>query len=127
MAPAAPAPSQFESGSSRPRQVAPKRLNLKNAGVQPHLRLPLGRQTNNSPAKRGFEQRPIDRAVAHQPMCRPPLHEKSAPVVKPASSLASQATMEPISPGSPRRLTGMVATIFSSTSGRMALTMSVPM
>jgi hypothetical protein len=32
-------------------------------------------------------------------MCRPPLTEKSAPVVKPPSSPASQATMEPISLG----------------------------
>ncbi len=62
-----------------------------------------------------------------QPMCMPPLQEKSAPVEKPLSSLASQVTMEPISSGVPRRLTGMVATIFSSTSGLMALTMSVPM
>jgi hypothetical protein len=35
--------------------------------------------------------------------------------------------MEAISSGVPRRLTGMVATIFSSTSGLMARTMSVPM
>src|SRR5690606_37351366 len=61
------------------------------------------------------------------PMCRPPFREKSAPVAKPESSEASQATIEPISSGVPRRLTGMVATIFSSTSGRMARTMSVPM
>ena len=62
-----------------------------------------------------------------QPMCRPPLQLKSAPVVKPESSPASQATIEPISSGVPRRLTGMVATIFSSTSGLIARTMSVPM
>jgi len=60
-------------------------------------------------------------------MCRPPLLANSAPVVKPESSPASQATMEAISPGVPRRLTGIVATIFSSTSGLMARTMSVPM
>ncbi len=53
-------------------------------------------------------------------MCRPPLQLSSAPVVKPESSPASQVTMEPISSGVPRRLTGMVATIFSSTSGLMA-------
>jgi hypothetical protein len=61
-----------------------------------------------------------------QPICKPPLQEKSAPVVKPDSSPASQPTMPPISSGVPRRFTGMVATIFSSTSGRMALTISVP-
>ena len=65
-------------------------------------------------------------ALPH-PMCRPPLQLKSAPVVKPESSPASQATTEPISSGRPRRFTGMVATIFSSTSGLMARTMSVPM
>ena len=31
-------------------------------------------------------------------MCRPPLTEKSAPVVKPASSDATQATIEAIAP-----------------------------
>ena len=51
----------------------------------------------------------------------------AAPVEKPESPLASQATMEPISSGVPKRLTGIVATIFSSTSGLMARTMSVPM
>ena len=43
------------------------------------------------------------------------------------NTYASQLTMEPISSGAPRRLTGMVATIFSSTSGLIARTMSVPM
>lgn len=62
-----------------------------------------------------------------QPMCRPPFTEKSAPVAKPASSLATHDTIEAISSGVPRRLTGMVATILSSTSGRMARTISVPM
>ncbi len=41
-------------------------------------------------------------------MWRPPLQEKSAPVVKPESSPASQAQIEPISSGVPRRLTGIV-------------------
>jgi hypothetical protein len=67
------------------------------------------------------------RVSAPQPMCRPPFSEKSAPVEKPDSSEASQAQIEAISSGSPRRLTGMVATILSSTSWRMALTMSVAM
>ena len=62
-----------------------------------------------------------------QPMCNPPLTANSAPVVKPEVSQASQLTMEAISSGVPRRLTGIVATIFSSTSGLIALTMSVPM
>lgn len=51
-----------------------------------------------------------------QPMCRPPLSEKSAPVAKPDSSEASHAQIEAISAGSPRRLTGIVPTILSSTS-----------
>ena len=45
-------------------------------------------------------------------MCKPPFTEKSAPVAKAASSEASQATMEAISSGVPRRPTGIVATIF---------------
>jgi hypothetical protein len=65
--------------------------------------------------------------VQAHPMCRPPLQLKSAPVVKPESSPASQATIDPISSGVPRRFTGMVATIFSRISGLMARTMSVPM
>lgn len=60
-----------------------------------------------------------------QPMCRPPLSEKSAPVEKPDSSEASQAQIEAISFGSPRRLTGIVPMILSSTSCRIAFTMSV--
>src|SRR3546814_1606251 len=63
------------------------------------------------------------REAENQPICRPPLSEKSAPVAKPASSEASQATMDPISPGVPSRRTGIVLTIFSSTSGRIARTM----
>jgi len=55
-------------------------------------------------------------ASSGQPMCRPPLREKSAPVEKPDSSDASHAQIEAISVGSPRRLTGIVATILSSTS-----------
>src|SRR5690606_30080483 len=69
--------------------------------------------------KRGLTVRP-------QPMCRPPFREKSAPVAKPDSSDASHEVIDAISSGAPRRRTGMVATIFSSTSGRMARTMSVP-
>ena len=64
--------------------------------------------------------------VRAHPMCRPPLQEKSAPVVKPESSPASQATMEPISAGVPSRLTGIVSTIFSRICGLIASTMSVP-
>ena len=60
------------------------------------------------------------------PMCRPPFREKSAPVEKPESSEASQQQIEAISSGVPKRLTGMVFTIFSSTSGRIARTISVP-
>ena len=66
-------------------------------------------------------------ASGRQPMCRPPLTEKSAPVAKPDSSDATQATMDAMSSGVPRRLTGMPATILSSTSWRMDLTMSVAM
>jgi hypothetical protein len=65
--------------------------------------------------------------VRAHPMCNPPLQLKSAPVVKPESGPASQATMAPISSGVPRRLTGIVATIFSRISGLIARTMSVPM
>ena len=65
--------------------------------------------------------------VRAHPMCRPPLQLKSAPVVKPESSPASQAQIEPISSGVPKRLTGIVEMIFSNTSGLIARTMSVPM
>ena len=58
-------------------------------------------------------------------MCNPPFNEKSAPVEKPDSSPASQATMEAISSGVPSLRTGMVATILSRTSWRMARTISV--
>ena len=44
-------------------------------------------------------------------MCRPPFKEKSAPVAKADSSEASQATIDAISSGSPRRFTGMESTI----------------
>jgi len=54
--------------------------------------------------------------IERQPMCRPPLREKSAPVEKPDSSDASHAQIEAISVGSPKRLTGMVPIILSSTS-----------
>jgi len=43
------------------------------------------------------------------------LTEKSAPVVKPASSVVSQPTIEAISSALPRRLTGIVWMIFSRT------------
>jgi len=87
----------------------------------PHKTAPL--QTAN-PAAAGFA---VSEHQNSQPMCKPPLTEKSAPVEYPLSSLAIQAMMDAISLGSPRRLTGMVPTILSSTSWRMALTMSVPM
>ena len=64
---------------------------------------------------------------ASQLMWRPPFSEKSAPVAKPDSSDAIHAMIDAISSGSPRRLTGIVVTIFSSTSGLTARTMSVPM
>ena len=60
-------------------------------------------------------------------MWRPPLQEKSAPVVKPESGPASHATMEPISSGVPNRLTGIVSMIFSRIWGLIQLTISVPM
>jgi hypothetical protein len=51
----------------------------------------------------------------------------SAPVAKPDSSEASHAMIDATSSGVPRRRTGIEATIFSSTSGLIARTMSVPM
>ena len=61
------------------------------------------------------------------PMCKPPLTEKSAPVANPDSSDATQLTIDAMSAGVPRRLTGMPAMILSSTSCLIALTMSVAM
>src|SRR5204862_3023867 len=51
--------------------------------------------------------------VLTHPICNPPLQEKSAPVVKPESSPASHATIEPISAGVPSRFTGIFAMTFS--------------
>ena len=86
-------------------------------GADTRKKRPAGRFVQTG----GFTPSPL------HPMCKPPLQEKSAPVVKPESSPASQATMAAISSGVPRRLMGIVATIFSSTSGLIARTMSVPM
>ena len=70
-------------------------------------------------------QRP-DRDRNH-PMCKPPLLAEIGSGGE-AGILAGQPGHdEAISSGVPRRLTGMVATIFSSTSGLIARTMSVPM
>jgi len=52
----------------------------------------------------------------YYPMCKPPFTEKSAPVAKPDSSEATQDTIDAMSSGVPRRLTGMPAMILSSTS-----------
>ncbi len=102
-----------ESAPQTPRPA----LGLRHPGWNP---LPQGARGSGAFARRAS-------APARYPMCRPPLQEKSAPVVKPESSPASQATIEPISSGVPSRLTGIVSTIFSSTSGLIARTMSVPM
>ena len=70
---------------------------------------------------------PIGAGGPPSPMWRPPLTEKSAPVAKPDSSEATHETIEAMSCGVPSRLTGMLATILSSTSRRIARTMSVAM
>jgi len=78
---------------------------------------------------KGRPHRPIrafDRvALVHQYMCCPPLSDKVVPVTKPASSLHRKATPRAISLAWPRRPTGILATIFSSTAGGTAATMSV--
>jgi len=63
----------------------------------------------------------------NQHICAPPFSEKSAPVANPASSEESQATIEAISSGLPRRFMGMASMMRSSTSGRRAASMSVAM
>jgi len=71
---------------------------------------------------------PVARGTAPaQPMCRPPLTEKSAPVANPDSSDATHDTIEAMSSGVPSRFTGMWVMILSSTSRRMARTKSVAM
>src|SRR5260370_13373490 len=48
--------------------------------------------------------------VNHQKnTCSPPVRLSAAPVMKPLSSLASQVASAPMSAGSPRRPTGMLA------------------
>ena len=77
-----------------------------------------------SQAKGSAQALPFVRA---HPMCNPPLMEKSAPVANPDSSDATHDTIDAMSAGVPRRFTGMPAMILSSTSWRIALTMSVAM
>src|SRR5689334_16329897 len=60
-----------------------------------------------------------------QYMCWPPLIDKVDPVMKPASSAIRNSTPRAISSALPRRPTGILATIFSSTLGGTAETMSV--
>ena len=57
---------------------------------------------------------------------RPEVLEKIVAGV-PAKRLGQPEIIDAISSGWPRRLAGTPATIFSSTSGRIALTISVPM
>ena len=65
------------------------------------------------------------RACARQYMCCPPLMLSVDPVTNPASSEHRNATPRAISEAWPRRPTGILATIFSSTSAGTAATMSV--
>ena len=58
-------------------------------------------------------------------MCCPPFTLIVEPVMKPASSAHRNTTARAISSAWPSRPTGIFATIFSSTSGGTAATMSV--
>src|SRR5689334_638261 len=60
-----------------------------------------------------------------QYMCWPPLIDSVEPVMKPASSATRNSTPRAISSALPRRPTGILATIFSSTGAGTAETMSV--
>jgi hypothetical protein len=58
-------------------------------------------------------------------MNRPPLTGRLAPVTKPASSAARNATARAISPGRPRRPTGTLSTMPARTSSGIAITIAV--
>ena len=108
------------SPSACPRENSPQ-------GLFPHATAPRRMGLQAHPRAPGKTVRRDCFLFRGHPMCRPPLTEKSAPVAKPDSSDATHDTMDAMSSGVPRRLTGMPATILSSTSWRMALTMSVAM
>lgn len=76
--------------------------------------------------RQGAIIRPVQGVARHhQYMCWPPLIDSVLPVTKPPSSLQKKATPRAISCAWPRRPTGIFATIFSSTAGGTAATMSV--
>jgi hypothetical protein len=112
----APGPIPAHMGAARPERCAGR------AVIAPDVREYAFARSYGGECTQVHSPRP--RA---QPMCNPPLHEKSAPVVNPASSVDSQVQIEPISSALPSRLTGIVWMIFSRTSSRTAITMSVAM
>src|SRR5687768_658395 len=75
----------------------------------------------------GTNAGPILTAAMTQYMCWPPLIDSVEPVMKPASSAIRNITPRAISSARPKRPTGIFATIFSSTCGGTARTMSVSM
>ena len=71
-------------------------------------------------------RRAPDKRMRYQPMYWPPLIARLAPVIQHARSSAKKPTAKAISSGSPRRPTGICATILLRTSSGTAITMSVP-
>ncbi len=71
-------------------------------------------------------RRASDQRAHHQPMYWPPLIARFAPVIQRARSSTKKPTAKAISSGSPKRPTGICATILLRTSSGTAITMSVP-
>ena len=90
-------------------------------------RVPLARTRRQCRALRSSatHRRGRSHACARQYICCPPLMLSVDPVTNPPSSEHRNATPRAISLAWPRRPTGILATIFSSTSAGTAATMSV--
>jgi len=78
-----------------------------------------------APRKRQLEGRVRAILLSAQYICWPPLIDKVEPVMKPQSSATRKTTPRAISSALPKRPTGILATMFSSTLGGTAESMSV--
>jgi predicted MFS family arabinose efflux permease len=110
---------RLRRGVRRPRAGG----DLQAAAVGSHKR-------KKAPPRMGKGPPSVVQAVAgpgDQYMCWPPLTDSVEPVMKPLSSSTRYSTALAISSAWPRRPTGILATIFSSTWAGTARTMSVSM
>ena len=117
------------------RQAGRSRRRLQRAPEQGLERDRTGMACNGHAAldrpgvkrRAGFRRPGCGRRPLAQYICCPPLIDRVDPVTKPASSLHRKATPRAISSAWPRRPTGILATIFSSTGAGTAATISVSM